>query len=165
MAPGGGLAGWPGCRQRDLAFRGLRTNIDSSAAFCTWRSTLSGLGYVADLCSGGHLPRFLILPAGTWAALTPSGSGCCVCLLGVPSLCLRRSAFAFQRLQDSHHPHPSLLCVPTALPIFLHGTHSPRWSPLFLPTHLPYWGVSSPSSCNSFRQMPPAGQAKSCWPQ
>lgn len=116
MAPGGGLAGWPGCRQRDLAFRGLRTNIDSSAAFCTWCSTRSGLGYVADLCSGGHLPRFLILPAGTWAALTPSGSGCCVCLLGVPSLCLRGSAFAFQRSArlPSSPPLPPLCSNSTA---------------------------------------------------
>ena len=97
MAPGGVLVGWPGCRQRDLAFRRLRTNIDSFAPFCTWQSTRPTLGYMADLCSGGHLPCFLILPAGTWAALTPSGSGCCICLLGVPTLCLRGSPFASQR--------------------------------------------------------------------
>lgn len=152
MALGGGLVGWPRCRQRDLAFRGLRTNIDSFALFCTWRSTQPGLGYVADLCSGGHLPCFLILPAGTWAALTPSGSGSYLCLLGVPTLCPWGVSVCFPtfcKTPSTHHP--ALLCVSTALPVPFRGTHSPRWSPLFSPTHLPYWGVGSPSSCDSFR--------------
>ena len=165
MAPGGGLVGWPGCRQRDLAFRGLRTNIDSFALFCTWQSTRPSLGYMADLCSGGapaalpHSPcwhmgcsytfRIWLLHLFAGSA-HPLPAGISVCF---PTFC---------KTPTTHHP--SLLCVPAALTV-LRGSHSARWSLLFSPTHLPYRVGSSPSSCDSFRQMPPAGQARSCWPQ
>ena len=144
MAPGGGLVGWPRCRQRDLAFRGLRTNVDSFALFCTWRSTRPGLGYLADLCSGGtcwHMGCSHTF--GIWQPPLFAGSahplplGISVCF---PTFC---------KTPSTHQP--ALLCVSTALPALLCGTHSPRWSPLFPPTHLPYWGVGSPSSCDSFR--------------
>ena len=120
MAPGGGLVGWPRCRQRDLAFRGLRTNVDSFALFRTWLSMWPGLGYVADLCSGGapavlpHSPCWHMGCSYTFRIWQPplfAGSahpmplGISVCF---PTFCKTPST-----------QHPALICVSTALPVLL----------------------------------------------